>query len=80
MMYGSETWAMKVEDMQRLERAEKMMIRWMCGVTLKDRKGSEELRQRLGIMRLTGFEGAATAQDINVIANYVQGIDPECKQ
>lgn len=43
MMYGSETWAMKVEDMQRLERAE-MMIRWMCGVTLKDRKGSEELR------------------------------------
>jgi hypothetical protein len=29
MMYGSETWAMKVEDMQRLERAEKMTIRWM---------------------------------------------------
>ena len=49
MMYGSETWAMKVEDMQRLERAEKMMIRWMCGVTLKDRKGSDELRQRLDI-------------------------------
>ena len=38
MMYGSETWAMKVEDMQRLERAEKMMMRWMCGVTLKDVK------------------------------------------
>ena len=29
MMYGSETWAMKVEDMQRLERAEKMIFRWM---------------------------------------------------
>ena len=26
-----------------------MMIRWMCGVTLKDKKGSDELRQRLGI-------------------------------
>ena len=50
MMYGSETWAMKVEDMQRLERTEKMMIRWMCGVTLKDRKTTEELRQRLGIV------------------------------
>jgi hypothetical protein len=50
MMYGSETWAMKVEDMQRLERAENMMIRWMCGVTLKIRKASEELRQRLGIV------------------------------
>lgn len=50
MMYGSETWAMKVEDMQRMERAEKMMVRWMCGVTLRDRKTSEELRQRLNIV------------------------------
>ena len=50
IMYGSETWAMKVEDMKRLERAENMMIRWMCGVTLKNVKASEELRQRLGIV------------------------------
>ena len=50
MMYGSETWAVRVEDMHHLERTQKMMmIRWVCGVTLKDRKGSEELRQRLGI-------------------------------
>jgi D-alanyl-D-alanine dipeptidase len=34
----------------------------------------------VGYERLTGFEGAATAKDIDVIANYVQGIDPECKQ
>ena len=26
-----------------------MMIRWMCGVTLKDRRKSEELRKRLDI-------------------------------
>jgi len=50
MIYGSETWAMKVEDMQRLERAEKMMIRWMCGVTLKDGNSSEVLRDKLGIV------------------------------
>ena len=50
MMYGSETWAVKVKDMQRLERAEKMMIIWMCGVTMKGRKSNEELRQRLGIL------------------------------
>ena len=31
MTYGSETWAMKVVDMQRFERIRKMMIRWMCG-------------------------------------------------
>ena len=40
LVYGSETWALKVVDMQRLKRTERMMIRWMCGVTLKDRKSS----------------------------------------
>src|SRR5664279_960447 len=47
MIYGSETWTMNAEDMQRLERAERMMIRWICGVTLKDRNSGEELRERL---------------------------------
>ena len=49
MVYGSETWPMRVEELRRLERAERMMIRWMCGVTLKDRYRSDELRKRLDI-------------------------------
>jgi hypothetical protein len=49
MVYASETWPMRVEDRQRLERTEMMMVRWMCGVTLKNRIKSEELRNRLGI-------------------------------
>ena len=36
LVYCSETWPVKVEDMQRLVRTEKMMVRWMCGVTLKN--------------------------------------------
>jgi hypothetical protein len=32
--------AVQYKDMQRLERMERMMIRWMCEVTLKDRKAS----------------------------------------
>jgi len=48
-VYGSETWPMRVEELRRLERAERMMIRWMCGATLKDRCRSEELRKRLDI-------------------------------
>ena len=36
LLYGSETWATRVEDIQRLERAERMMVRGMCGVTLKN--------------------------------------------
>ena len=49
MVYGSETWPAKVEDMQRLERTERMMMRWMCGVRLKDRVASERLREQLGV-------------------------------
>ena len=32
-----------------LQRAEMRMVRWMCGVKLKDRLPSKELRERLGI-------------------------------
>ncbi len=43
LVYGSETWAMKVVDMQRLLRTENNMVRWMSGVTLKDRRTCEKL-------------------------------------
>jgi hypothetical protein len=55
MVYGSATWPLKVEDKMRLERAENMMVRWMCGVTLKDRISTEVLRKRLGIGSVTNF-------------------------
>ena len=41
--YGTKTWAMKVAILQSLERTEQMMVRWMCGVSLKDRKHSVDL-------------------------------------
>ena len=44
-----ETWAMKADDLRSLERTEPMMVRWMCGVSLKDRKRSEDLCNLLGI-------------------------------
>ena len=53
LVYGSETWPMKEEDTLRLERAERAMVRWMCGVTLKNRIPSERLRSRLGIKGVT---------------------------
>jgi hypothetical protein len=33
----------------------------------------------VGYERLTGFEGAHSAKDIDVIGKYVQGINPDCK-
>ena len=52
MLYGSETWALKGENVQRMERAEMQMVRLMCGVKLKERKRNEELRRWLGIETL----------------------------
>ena len=49
LIYGTETWAMKAENLRSLERTERMMVRWMCGVSLKDRKRSEDLYSLLGI-------------------------------
>ena len=33
----------------------------------------------VGYERIAGFDGATSAKDIDVIKNYVQGINPECK-
>jgi len=49
LVYVSETWATKVANMQRLERAERSMVRRICDVTLKDRKSNQELLDRLGV-------------------------------
>ena len=49
ILHGCETWAVKEEDMMRLERADRAMIRWICGISFKDRIPSSELRNRLGL-------------------------------
>ena len=48
-VHGSETWPVRKENVVALQRAEMRMVRWMCGVKLKDRLQSKELRERLGI-------------------------------
>ena len=49
MVYASETWAVRVEEEQRMERNENVMLRWMCGVTLRDKVPTVELMLRLEI-------------------------------
>ena len=46
---------MKAENLQSLGRAERnqrMMVRWMCGVSLKDRKRSEDLYSLFGVQSM----------------------------
>ena len=35
------------------ERAEMQMIRWMCGISMKDRRTNEELRRLVGVEPIT---------------------------
>ena len=49
MLHGSETWPVRKENVVALQRTDMRMVRWMCGVKLKDRLPSNELRERLGI-------------------------------
>jgi len=49
MLHGSETLPVRKENVVALQRAEMRMVTWMCGVNLKYRLPSKELRERLGI-------------------------------
>ena len=43
LLYGCKTLALRVQLELRMERTEMRMIRWMCGVSLKERQPSTEL-------------------------------------
>ena len=49
MIYGSETWTMRKVEENVLRRAERAMVRMMCGVKLGDRKSSCELMSMAGL-------------------------------
>ena len=50
MMNGSETWPVKKEGNESmLERTEMRMVMWMCGTSLREKKSSAELRDRMDL-------------------------------
>lgn len=50
MMYGGESWPIKKENEDTLVRAERRMIRMICGVTLNNRENSRDLLERIGLV------------------------------
>ena len=44
MLYGAETWATTKRQEKRIEVTEMMVLRWMCGVTRKDKIRNEHIR------------------------------------
>ena len=47
MLHGSETRPVRKENEMVLQRAEMRMVRWICGVKLKDSVSNKELSERL---------------------------------
>ena len=53
---------MGAERESKMERTEMRMIRWMCGVSLRERQPSTELRRRLGAKTISVFRACLGAQ------------------
>ena len=53
MTFGCETMHLLVDVGLKFERAEMQMIRWMCGISMKDRGTNEELRWLVGVEPIT---------------------------
>ena len=53
MIYGSETRSLLVDVWLKFGRAEMQMIRWMWGISMKDRSTNEELRRLIGVEPIT---------------------------
>ena len=49
MLYGSEIWPKKIENIRKMQRSEMRMLRWMTGVSLSERKSNECVRSMLAI-------------------------------
>ena len=50
---GSGTWTVNAEQEAKLERAEMRMVRWMCGMSLREKKTNAELRESMGIEKIS---------------------------
>ena len=49
MLYGSETWCLRENEVAILRRTERAMVRAMCGAKLMEKKRTEGLMEMLGL-------------------------------
>ena len=52
MLYDSECWALTTAEVQRLQRNECAMIRWICKVKIRDKISSDSLLNKLCLKNL----------------------------
>ena len=52
MLYGSEAWCLRENEMAILRRTEKAMVRALCGAKLMEKKKTEDLMEMLGLKEI----------------------------
>ena len=52
ILYGAETWAVKEEHVNKLEVVEMRCLRAIRGVTRRERKRNEDIKQELRVAEL----------------------------
>ena len=52
LLYGAETWSLRKKEEDVLERTEMRMVRWIAGISLLERRESEDIRKMCGICNI----------------------------
>ena len=71
LLYGAETWATMRGQEARLEVNEMRMLRWMCGVTRRDKIRNEHIR---GTTRVVQENHRNTTEMVQMVYSHVRRI------
>ena len=52
VLYGAETWALRKTEEGIFERTEMWMVRWIAGISLLEKRRSEDIRKICGICNI----------------------------
>ena len=69
MVYGSECWAMRKQEEQRLHTTEMKILRWSQGKTRKDRIKNETIR---GIARVTPIKSVLNQKRLSLYGHVMR--------
>jgi len=53
LSYGSEAWTLRRCEEEHLDRTEMRILRWILGLTLKDKKRNDDIRHITGVACIT---------------------------
>jgi len=53
LIYGSEAWTLRRRVEERLKRTEMRMLRWILGLTLRDKKRTDDIHCIFGVACIT---------------------------